>query len=75
MYKKKLICANIMSKNYFFFTSHSLDPNIINSGLILKVFNLHFLWNFYGYILCSNIHLYVNMSKRSTTIRYISLKN
>jgi hypothetical protein len=38
MYKKKLICANIMNRNYFFFTSHSLDPNIINSGLILKQF-------------------------------------
>jgi hypothetical protein len=38
MYKKKLICANIMSRNYFFFTSHSLDPSIINSGLILKQF-------------------------------------
>jgi len=38
MYKKKLICANIMNRNYFFFTGHSLDPNIINSGLILKQF-------------------------------------
>jgi len=38
MYKKKLICANIMSRNYFFFTSHSLDLNIIGSGLILKQF-------------------------------------
>jgi len=38
MYMKKLICANIMSRNYFFFTGHSLDPNIFNSGFILKQF-------------------------------------
>jgi hypothetical protein len=53
MYKRKLNGSNILSTNYFFFTSYSLDPSIINSGLILKqcficTFFVTFMVTFYS---------------------------